>query len=84
MMSWADGSAEQRERYVQARVAIALGDEATATALGPELNRYPLFPYYRYEALRARLDGGVEQVAKPGQLAHGHIDRVIHGVDLFA
>jgi soluble lytic murein transglycosylase len=44
-----------RTNYTRALVALALSDYADAETLTSELNDYPLYPYYRYQALHRRI-----------------------------
>ena len=57
----AAGLYKQREQYMQARHALAVGDVKDFQYLASQLEDYPLYPYLRYEELRRRMSNAPEK-----------------------
>tara|TARA_R110002049_G_scaffold225521_1_gene397418 strand:- start:42384 stop:44333 length:1950 start_codon:yes stop_codon:yes gene_type:complete len=57
----AAGLYKQREQYMQARHALAVGDLKSFEHLAVQLEDYPLYPYLRYEELRRRISSAPEK-----------------------
>ena len=57
----AAGLYKQREQYMQARHALAVGDLTDFEYLVTQLKDYPLYPYLRYEELRRRISSAPEK-----------------------
>ena len=52
---------QQRQMYMDARHALASGDNNQFQHLAKQLSDYPLYPYLRYEELRRRIDKAPEK-----------------------
>jgi soluble lytic murein transglycosylase len=57
----AAGLYKQREQYMQARHALAVGDVKDFVYLSSQLKDYPLYPYLQYEELRRRISSAPEK-----------------------
>lgn len=57
----AAGLYQQREQYMQARHALAVGDSKEFEFLAGQLTDYPLYPYLQYEELRRRIANAPEK-----------------------
>ena len=57
----AAGLYKQREQYLQARHALAVGDAKEFEFLAGQLTDYPLYPYLQYEELRRRISSAPEK-----------------------
>ncbi|MFK8026849.1 MAG: transglycosylase SLT domain-containing protein [Gammaproteobacteria bacterium] len=57
----AAGLYKQREQYLQARHALAVGDAKEFEFLAGQLTDYPLYPYLQYEELRRRISNAPEK-----------------------
>jgi soluble lytic murein transglycosylase len=57
----AAGLYQQREQYMQARHALAVGDMKDFDHLAAQLTDYPLYPYLQYEELRRRISSAPEK-----------------------
>ena len=57
----ATGLSKQREQYLQARHALAVGDTKQFDYLATQLTDYPLYPYLQYEELRRRISSAPEK-----------------------
>ncbi len=57
----AAGLYKQREQYMQARHALAVGDLTGFEYLATQLKDYPLYPYLQYEELRRRISSAPEK-----------------------
>ena len=66
----------------------ALGDQVRLDRLSTRLlEGFVLLGDVELDAVdivRARLHGGIQQVTEFGEVAYGHVDRIVHRVDLFA
>ncbi len=57
----AAGLYKQREQYMQARHALAVGDVKDFEYLAAQLKDYPLYPYLQHEELRRRISSASEK-----------------------
>ena len=52
---------KQRQQYMDARHALAVGNQKRFDSLLEQLHDYPLYPYLRYEELRKRISSAPEK-----------------------